>query len=124
MPRLLAHLCIKQTFGIRDRALLTRAKLALPRASRRYCNAVHPEADGLPKVIVLAGPTAVGKTQLSLELAKRLNGEIISADSIQVYKGLDVGSAKVRTSHLDQLHSCVRPAVRHLPVQPTLLCTD
>ena len=52
-------------------------------------------ASNLPKVVVLAGPTAVGKTQLSLALAKRLNGEIISADSVQVYKGLDIGSAKV-----------------------------
>ena len=48
-----------------------------------------------PQVIVIAGPTAVGKTSLSLALAERLDGEIISADSIQVYKGLDVGSDKV-----------------------------
>ncbi|KAH1063585.1 hypothetical protein J1N35_028572 [Gossypium stocksii] len=46
------------------------------------------------KVIVISGPTGAGKTRLALELAKRLNGEIISADSVQVYRGLDVGSAK------------------------------
>ena len=46
-------------------------------------------------LVVLTGPTAVGKTALSIELAKRLNGEIISADSIQVYKHLDIGSAKI-----------------------------
>jgi len=44
--------------------------------------------------IVLLGPTAVGKTKLSIELAKELNGEIISADSMQVYRGLDIGTAK------------------------------
>lgn len=47
------------------------------------------------KVIVITGPTAVGKTKLSIEIAKRYNGEIINADAVQVYKGLDIGSAKV-----------------------------
>ena len=47
------------------------------------------------KLIILTGPTAVGKTDLSIKLAKALDGEIISADSAQVYKGLDIGSAKV-----------------------------
>lgn len=47
------------------------------------------------KVIVITGPTAVGKTKLSIELVKRYNGEIINADAVQVYKGLDIGSAKV-----------------------------
>lgn len=46
-------------------------------------------------LIILTGPTAVGKTKLSVELAKRVNGEIISADSMQVYRGMDIGSAKV-----------------------------
>ena len=48
-----------------------------------------------PKVIVIAGPTASGKTSLSIELAKKLNGEIISADSMQIYKDMDIGTAKV-----------------------------
>uniref|UniRef100_A0A1J3IP42 tRNA dimethylallyltransferase n=1 Tax=Noccaea caerulescens TaxID=107243 RepID=A0A1J3IP42_NOCCA len=46
------------------------------------------------KVIVISGPTGAGKSRLAMELAKRLNGEIISADSVQVFQGLDVGSAK------------------------------
>lgn len=46
------------------------------------------------KALVIAGPTASGKTALSVECAKRLNGEIISADALLVYKGLDIGTAK------------------------------
>ena len=46
------------------------------------------------QVIVIVGPTASGKTNLSIELAKRLNGEIISADSMQIYKHMDIGTAK------------------------------
>ena len=46
-------------------------------------------------IIVITGPTAVGKTKLSIELAKRLNGEIINADSTQVYKGMNIGTAKI-----------------------------
>jgi tRNA dimethylallyltransferase len=44
--------------------------------------------------LILFGPTAVGKTKLSIELAKALGGEIISADSMQVYRGMDIGTAK------------------------------
>lgn len=47
-----------------------------------------------PKVIIIGGPTAVGKTKTSIELAKRLNGEIISADSMQIYEHMNIGSAK------------------------------
>ena len=46
-------------------------------------------------LIVLTGPTAVGKTRLSISLAKAVGGEIISADSMQVYKYMDIGSAKI-----------------------------
>lgn len=46
-------------------------------------------------MVILTGPTAVGKTALSIELAKRINGAIISADSMQVYKHMDIGSAKI-----------------------------
>jgi tRNA dimethylallyltransferase len=46
-------------------------------------------------LFILAGPTAVGKTDISIKLAKRLNGEILSADSMQIYKYMDIGSAKV-----------------------------
>lgn len=51
-------------------------------------------------LIVLTGPTAVGKTSLSISLAKAVNGEIISADSMQVYKGMDIGSAKIRKEEM------------------------
>ena len=47
------------------------------------------------KIIVITGPTGVGKTKLSIELAKKLNGEIINADSMQVYRELDIGTAKI-----------------------------
>jgi len=53
------------------------------------------------KILVIAGPTAVGKTDLSIKLAKRLNGEIISADSMQIYKYMDIGSAKVTKDEMD-----------------------
>ena len=49
----------------------------------------------MKKVLVLVGPTAVGKTAFSIELAQRFHGEIISGDSIQVYRGLDIGSGKI-----------------------------
>ena|SRR3989344_3594497 len=48
-----------------------------------------------PKILVIVGPTASGKTALSIKLAKKLDGEIVSADSRQVYLGLDIGSGKV-----------------------------
>ena len=51
-------------------------------------------------LIVLTGPTAAGKTHLSISLAKAVNGEIISADSMQVYKYMDIGSAKIRPSEM------------------------
>lgn len=52
-------------------------------------------------LIILTGPTAVGKTELSVKLAKALSGEIISADSIQVYKYMDIGSAKVTKEEME-----------------------
>ena len=48
----------------------------------------------LPKIIVIVGPTASGKTDLSIKLARKFNGEIVSADSRQIYKGMDIGTAK------------------------------
>lgn len=61
----------------------------------------QPDSTGKAKVIVIAGPTAVGKTSLALALAKSLGGEIVSADSVQVYKGLDIGSAKTPVEKRD-----------------------
>lgn len=55
----------------------------------------------MEKVLVIVGPTAVGKTALSVELAKKFHGEIISGDSLQVYKKLDIGTAKIKTSEME-----------------------
>ena len=52
-------------------------------------------------LIILTGPTAAGKTGLSIKLAKSLNAEIISADSMQVYKGMDIGSAKIMPEEME-----------------------
>ena len=52
-------------------------------------------------LIILAGPTAVGKTSLSIRLAKETGGEIISADSMQVYRHMDIGSAKITKEEMD-----------------------
>ncbi len=46
-------------------------------------------------LIILTGPTAVGKTALSIKLAKAVGGEIVSADSMQIYRHMDIGSAKI-----------------------------
>lgn len=51
-------------------------------------------------LIIITGPTAVGKTNISIKLAKRLDGEIISADSMQIYKGMDIGSAKITVEEM------------------------
>lgn len=56
------------------------------------------------KVLVLAGPTAVGKTELSLKLAEKLNGEIISTDSMQIYKYMDIGSAKISQEEMKEIN--------------------
>ena len=50
------------------------------------------------KIVVIVGPTGVGKTKLSIELAKKMNAVIINGDSMQVYKGLDIGTAKIKES--------------------------
>lgn len=66
------------------------------------------------KLIVIVGPTASGKSELGVEIAKKYNGEIISADSRQVYRGLDIGTAKVRGEWRDRIfvykkipHHCI-----------------
>ena len=70
-----------------------------------------------PTVIVICGPTASGKTALSIELAKRINGEIVSADSMQIYKDMDIGSAKVTLDEMQgvkhYLIDCVYPNERY-----------
>src|SRR5699024_1548600 len=54
-------------------------------------------------VIAIVGPTAVGKTKLSLEMAKQVNGQIISGDSMQVYKNMDIGTAKVTKQEMHRI---------------------
>lgn len=65
------------------------------------------------KILILTGPTAVGKTDLSIRLAKETGGEIISADSMQVYRGMDIGTAKIRHDEMQgvphHLLDCFEP---------------
>jgi tRNA dimethylallyltransferase len=56
---------------------------------------LHHYRIGLPKILVVVGPTSSGKSDLAVHLAQKFNGEIISADSRQVYKGLDIGTGKI-----------------------------
>lgn len=66
-----------------------------------------------PVMIILTGPTAVGKTELSIRLAKEIGGEIISADSMQVYRGMDIGTAKITKEEMQgvrhHLIDCLNP---------------
>lgn len=59
-----------------------------------------PITEQKPPLIILSGPTACGKTELSIALAKAISGEIISADSMQVYKGFDIGTAKIKPEEM------------------------
>lgn len=56
-----------------------------------------------PKVIVICGPTASGKTALSIELAKKIDGEIVSADSMQIYKDMNIGTAKPTQEEMQEI---------------------
>jgi hypothetical protein len=69
--------------------------LTTPCAASYVSSQVADSHKGKQRVVVLTGPTGVGKTKISLALAEHLNAEIISADSVQVYTGLDIGSDKV-----------------------------
>ena len=60
-------------------------------------------SDKKRKIIILTGPTAVGKSALSVALAKRIGGEIVSADSMQVYKYMDIGSAKIKKEEMNDI---------------------
>ena len=57
----------------------------------------------MKKIIGIVGPTGVGKTQLSIELAKKLDGEVINCDSTQVYKGLAIATAKVTEEEMEEI---------------------
>ncbi|MCD7921635.1 MAG: tRNA (adenosine(37)-N6)-dimethylallyltransferase MiaA [Clostridiales bacterium] len=60
----------------------------------------HVSDTGKKPLLILTGPTAVGKTDLSIALAQALNGAVVSADSMQVYRGMDIGSAKIRPEEM------------------------
>ncbi len=71
----------------------------------KSCGVIHgssilPPGTMKPKLLVILGPTAVGKSDLAVDLALKFNGEIISADSRQVYKGLDIGTGKITTAEM------------------------
>lgn len=70
-----------------------------------------------PKVIVICGPTASGKTALSIELAKKINGEIVSADSMQIYKKMNIGTAKTTKEEMQgikhYMQDFVEPNLRY-----------
>ena len=57
----------------------------------------------LRKIVVILGPTASGKTDLSIKLAKKFNGEVVSADSRQVYKGMDIGTGKITKKEMKEI---------------------
>lgn len=57
--------------------------------------------ESLQKLVAIIGPTAVGKTRLGIEIAKHFNGEVISGDSMQIYRGMDIGTAKVTKEEMD-----------------------
>lgn len=59
------------------------------------------QASKKPFLVVIVGPTASGKTELSIELAKKMNGEIISGDSMQVYRQMNIGTAKVTETEME-----------------------
>lgn len=70
----------------------------------------------MKKIIVITGCTATGKSALSVALAKRINGEVISADSMQIYRGMDIGTAKITNDEADgvihKMIDCVDPYER------------
>ena len=62
----------------------------------------------MTRVIVVIGPTSVGKTKMGVELAKAMNGDVISGDSMQIYKGMDIGTAKVTEQEMSGIvHHCI-----------------
>lgn len=73
------------------------------------------------KIVAVTGPTASGKTALAIELAKRFNGEIISCDSMQIYKGMDIGTAKPTA---DELASVPHHLIDILPADAPYSCSD
>ena len=67
-------------------------------------NSINQSIESKKNLIIITGPTGAGKTKISIGIAKALNGEIISADSVQVYRGLDIGSAKIMSDEMQGIH--------------------
>ena len=63
------------------------------------------EADDMQKIVIILGPTATGKTDLAVRLAERFDGEIVNADSMQVYRGMEIGTAKPSDRKSTRLNS-------------------
>ena len=65
------------------------------------------------KLVIITGPTAVGKTSISIKLAKKIGGEIISADSMQIYRNMNIGTAKIKQEEMQgiphYLIDCLNP---------------
>ncbi|MFZ7127246.1 MAG: tRNA (adenosine(37)-N6)-dimethylallyltransferase MiaA [Desulfobacterales bacterium] len=61
------------------------------------------ETENLPRIVIVCGPTGIGKTRLGIELSKRLGGEIVGADSMQVYRRMDIGTAKPTLSEQSEI---------------------
>ena len=78
---------------------------------------IMADADKRIPLIVIAGPTASGKTRLAVELAKKFDGEVVSADSMQIYKDMNIGTAKPTLDEMQgikhYLLDCVSPNVRY-----------
>jgi hypothetical protein len=70
-----------------------------PTGNSHFMNSVSEK----PKVIVICGPTGIGKTAVGIELARKFGGEIISADSMQIYRHMDIGTAKPTPAELAQI---------------------
>lgn len=78
-----------------DPAVVDGRREALAQADTSLCAVPNEAESGPARLIVIAGPTATGKSDLALELAERLSGEVINADSMQLYRGMDIGTAKL-----------------------------
>ncbi len=78
----------------------------------------------LPKIIVIVGPTASGKTGLGIEIAKQVNGEIISVDSRQVYRGMDIGTAKVMEDQQSDFEQDRKNSVPTLQEEKTIVSPE
>src|SRR5689334_1852335 len=82
-------------------------------ASARMAGGYQDHYNGcVPRIVVIVGPTGAGKTRLSLDLAARFGGEVVSVDSQQVYIGMDIGTGKVATEERSRVPHHLLDVVR------------